>query len=234
MAQVTHQTVRLSSGKHISPNEGVCVMELASMLAGEKFTDYPRSVSNVIGTFLRGYNDIIDDRRRQDLYRYAAGVVGSSASRSVELARAQRLIAWGDQFRSGPLGRLRRLLGRPALRLDPGAARTVGGVRAARHKTAHRWDAPCRARASRRADRPGLAFEPGPSARRRTSCRHRAGWPAPKSRPTHRSPPSREGSPTTTGPAEPGCWSRSWPHQARGARTPIPQRPKRSASPSIR
>ena len=33
----SHQTVRLARGKHSSPRDGVCVMELASMLAGEQF-----------------------------------------------------------------------------------------------------------------------------------------------------------------------------------------------------
>ena len=35
MTRVTHQTVRLTTGKHTSPSDGACVMELASMLAGE-------------------------------------------------------------------------------------------------------------------------------------------------------------------------------------------------------
>jgi hypothetical protein len=120
MAHVTHQTVRLASGRHVSPVHGVCVLELAAMLAGEQFTDHPRSVSNVIGTFMRGYNDMIDDRRRQDLYEYAAKVLGTAAGSSTEFARAQLLCAWGDNIRSDRLlGRLRRRLSRPSVRLDP-------------------------------------------------------------------------------------------------------------------
>jgi hypothetical protein len=42
-------------------------MELASMLAGERFSDRPRSVSRALAAFLRGYNDLLDDKRRQDL-----------------------------------------------------------------------------------------------------------------------------------------------------------------------
>ena len=34
------------------------------MLAGESFSDHPRSVSRPIASFLRGYNDLFDDRRR--------------------------------------------------------------------------------------------------------------------------------------------------------------------------
>ena len=94
MAQVNFQTITLSKGKHDSPQDGACAMELASMLAEEPFSDRPQSVCPVIGSFLRAYNDRIDDGRRQDLYAYAAKVVGSRASQDVEHARAERLRAW--------------------------------------------------------------------------------------------------------------------------------------------
>jgi hypothetical protein len=94
MALVSYQTITLSKGKHGSPEDGACVMELASMLAGEPFSDRPQSVCPVIGSFLRAYNDRIDDERRQDLYAFAAKVVGSRASEEVQHARAERLRAW--------------------------------------------------------------------------------------------------------------------------------------------
>jgi hypothetical protein len=98
MPPISHQTVRLGRGRHSSPEHGACVMELASMLAGEGFSDHPRSVSRPIASFLRGYNDLVDDRRRADLYRYAALTVGTVGSRSVEDARVARLLAWGDEL----------------------------------------------------------------------------------------------------------------------------------------
>lgn len=64
------------------------------MLAGEPFTDHPRSVCPVIGSLLRAYNDSIDDEGRQDLYAYAAKVVGSRARQAVERSRAEHLISW--------------------------------------------------------------------------------------------------------------------------------------------
>src|SRR6202008_992207 len=69
---VSHQNVRLGPGRHPRPGKVVCVMELSSMLAGERFGDRPVSVCPVIGAILRAYNDNVDDRRRQDLYRFAA------------------------------------------------------------------------------------------------------------------------------------------------------------------
>jgi hypothetical protein len=92
----THQTVRLSKGKHTSPDNGACVVELASMLAGEPFSDHPMSVSPVIAAFLRTYNDLLDDRRRQDLYGYAAKIVGSVGSERTERARIGWLLEWAD------------------------------------------------------------------------------------------------------------------------------------------
>ena len=50
-------SVRLEPGRHRSPGDGVCVVELASMIAGEKFTDRPNCVCPVIGSFLRCWND---------------------------------------------------------------------------------------------------------------------------------------------------------------------------------
>lgn len=106
MPAVNYKTTRLSQGKHSSPEEGVCVMELASMIAGEPFSDRPASVCPVIGSFLRAYNDSVCRARRQDLYAYAAKVVGSRDPQ-VEKARAECLAAWRPDRRHG---RLRRLL----------------------------------------------------------------------------------------------------------------------------
>jgi len=120
MSPVSYQTIKLSKGKHTDPEDGACVMELASMLAGETFTDHPASVCPVIGSFLRSYNDSIDGDRRQGLYEYAAKVVGSRTGTKTQQARAARLAEWADEMRRSPrtrflfhpplraIGRLRR------------------------------------------------------------------------------------------------------------------------------
>ena len=127
----SHQTVRLSQGKHRGPDHGACVMELASMLAGEPFSDRPRCVDPVIAGFLRTYNDGIDERRRQDLYPLAAEVVGTRAVAGVQAERARMCLAWAQarhtELRHGP----RRLLPlRPLVpdgRLGDDAAGTLAG-----------------------------------------------------------------------------------------------------------
>jgi hypothetical protein len=111
MTQTAYQTVRLAKGRHDSPDRGACVMELASMLAGERFTDHPRTVCPVIAGFLRGYNDLMPDGQHDELYAYASLVVGTRASRAVRRRRARRILEWGR-----PRTRRRRP---PMVRLQP-------------------------------------------------------------------------------------------------------------------
>ena len=117
MTALSHQTVRLARGRHASRHTGVCVMELASMLAHEPFSDRARSISPTIGAFLRTYNDGLDDDRRQDLYPVAAAIVSTAARRSVERERVNRCLAFAREHGGGLPGR------RAALGLaTPGAA----------------------------------------------------------------------------------------------------------------
>jgi hypothetical protein len=92
MSAPSHQTVRLARGRHATRHAGVCVMELASMLADEPFSDRPSSVSPTIGAFLRTYNDGLDEERRQDLYSVAAAIVGSTRRRAIERERINRCL----------------------------------------------------------------------------------------------------------------------------------------------
>jgi hypothetical protein len=81
-------------------------MELASMLAGERFSDRPATASPVIAAFLRTYNDGVDDSRRQDLYRLAAVIVGSAGGRLVERERINRCLEFARSLgSSAPAGR---------------------------------------------------------------------------------------------------------------------------------
>ncbi|HEY2601688.1 MAG TPA: hypothetical protein VGI67_09040 [Thermoleophilaceae bacterium] len=138
MPPISFQTVRLARGRHESPEEGACVMELASMLAGEPFSDHPHSVCPVLASFLRAYNDGLSEERRQDLFAYAARSVGTAASRRARRLRAQRCLIWfGKEFPSaGPASWLSLLLagvslgsvGRIAARAARADARTHRAV----------------------------------------------------------------------------------------------------------
>jgi hypothetical protein len=104
------------------------------MLADERFSDHPQSVCPVIAGFLRGYNDLLPDGQHDELYPYAALVVGTVSSRAVRQARAARLLAWAERDR--PRGRVPRFRVRlrswdmimlpaveAALRMDPARRR---------------------------------------------------------------------------------------------------------------
>ncbi len=105
-------------------------MELASMLAGEPFTDRPRSVCPVIGAFMRIYNDRLDGEHRQDLYAYASAVVGTSgAGAEATIARARACEDFAERMarrRPRPV----RLLARRRRRQSP--TPSAAGVAAAR------------------------------------------------------------------------------------------------------
>lgn len=174
-AAVSHQTVRLSRGKHSSPREGACVMELASMLAGEQFSDRPASVCPVIGGFLRSYNDALDDEHRQALYDYAGRVVGTRGSSELERARQERCLAWAQEvLERAPSRRvLRRLgLGRAAgerRRIGSEAAGTLAARSIRKHSDATHAMALALVDeliAMRVADPPPLALATAPAERR--------------------------------------------------------------------
>lgn len=136
--QPSHQTVRLSRGKHSSPAQGVCVMELASMLAGEPFSDRPRCADPVIGGLLRAYNDTVDGERRQALYALAAEVVGTASTPEIQRRRAARCLAFAAAHRRR--SRWRRQRRAPALAAHLGddapgvlAVRALGRIDDARH-----------------------------------------------------------------------------------------------------
>ncbi len=137
----THQTLRLSRGSHRSPRDGACVVELASLLAGEPFSDHPASVCPMIAAFLRVYNDLIDDVRRQDLYRYAAAAVGTRGPHELRAARARRAVAWATAaYDRG--GRLHRWFSEPApdFDADPAEVPEAAGRYAAYAATLDRRD----------------------------------------------------------------------------------------------
>jgi hypothetical protein len=85
-------------------------MEVASMLAGELFSDEPDCVCPVIAEFLRTYNDQVDDERRQDLLPYASLVVDTRDGAAVERRRAEYCLDWWLSESSPRRLQLRRFL----------------------------------------------------------------------------------------------------------------------------
>lgn len=66
----------LSRGKHWSPRRGACFMELASVLAGERWSDHPACTHPLLAALARAVNDLTSDGDRQALVGLVPSVVG--------------------------------------------------------------------------------------------------------------------------------------------------------------
>lgn len=66
----------LSRGKHRSPRKGACFMELASYLAGERWSDHPDCTHPLLAALARHVNDNSTDAGRQPLADLIPGVIG--------------------------------------------------------------------------------------------------------------------------------------------------------------
>jgi len=80
----------LTKGQHLSPDDGVCLMELVALFAGREHTDRPPCVSRILGTFGRDLNDQLDDVRRQQLKPLIPRLLGTADD---GLDRARRYLA---------------------------------------------------------------------------------------------------------------------------------------------
>jgi hypothetical protein len=80
---MSHQDVQppdllpiLSPGKHRSPRTGACFMELASLLAGERWSDRPACTHPLLAAVARQVNDHTSDAGRQRLAELIPSVIG--------------------------------------------------------------------------------------------------------------------------------------------------------------
>jgi hypothetical protein len=66
----------LSRGKHRNSRKGACFMEMASVLAGEKWSDHPRCTHPLLADLARHVNDATSDDNRHELALLIPEVVG--------------------------------------------------------------------------------------------------------------------------------------------------------------
>ena len=66
----------LSRGKHRNPRRGACFMELASFLAGERWSDHPACTHPLLAEVARNVNDRTSDAERPLLAPLIPSVVG--------------------------------------------------------------------------------------------------------------------------------------------------------------
>ena len=66
----------LSSGKHRNPRKGACFMEMASYLAGERWSDHPACTHPLLASLARLVNDSLPDQDRPRIVGLIPDVVG--------------------------------------------------------------------------------------------------------------------------------------------------------------
>src|SRR6266536_2740765 len=66
----------LSRGRHRSQRSGACFMEMASLLAGERWSDHPRCTHPLLGRLARLVNDYTSDACRSELAMLVPSVIG--------------------------------------------------------------------------------------------------------------------------------------------------------------
>lgn len=136
----------LSRGRHRTPRRGACFMELASLLAGERWSDHPSCTHPLLAQLAQQVNDHTSDGGRQQLLPLIPSVVGLRGNERtwVRLAVAvaghtildvpepsQRVLAAGlwraEQLcaQAGPELAETRHAARRALELVPGAVSWV-------------------------------------------------------------------------------------------------------------
>jgi hypothetical protein len=81
----------LSRGKHRNPRKGACFMELASFVAGERWSDHPSCTHPLLASLARLVNDYTTDAGRHRLAALVPSVIGLlSDDRRVDIRIALR------------------------------------------------------------------------------------------------------------------------------------------------
>jgi len=87
--------VKLASGSHSSPAEGMCFMEMTAWFAGEAHSDKPACACPVLGAYGIRLNDSMSDSERDRLLKPLVPLIaGTRGTRKDELARVNFLTIW--------------------------------------------------------------------------------------------------------------------------------------------
>jgi hypothetical protein len=108
----------LAAGVHLSPEDGVCLMEYVSVLAGERFSDSPRCTDAGLASLARLVNDEASDEGRPLLAPLAADLTVLGRADPVGSARLVLAVITHAQTTAGPSPKLRRAERRARLRLQ--------------------------------------------------------------------------------------------------------------------
>ncbi|MBM3463725.1 MAG: hypothetical protein FJX76_16625 [Armatimonadetes bacterium] len=81
-------TLHLSAGTHNSIEEGACLLEAVSHVAGEPWSANPKCVSDVLTIFGTSLNDALGDALRQQLRFYIPRLIGTRTTAADEKKRS--------------------------------------------------------------------------------------------------------------------------------------------------
>jgi hypothetical protein len=90
----TATALTLDRGTHDSADEGACLLELVSVLAGEAFSDAPGCVSPVLANAGRAWNDSLGDDERQRLLAYAGRLLETAEAPDDDAWRTWIALDW--------------------------------------------------------------------------------------------------------------------------------------------
>ena len=82
----------LSAGKHRSPRSGGCFMEIASFLAGERWSDHPHCTDPTLAELARCVNDVMPDGARSRLSLMIPSAIGTGGRTSTERTQIAALV----------------------------------------------------------------------------------------------------------------------------------------------
>jgi len=90
------QNISLGHGSHTSMNEGSCVMEIVSYVAGEPWADHPQCACPVVTEFMISLNDSLpsDADRDRLLKPLIPLIVGTRSTPEVETRRSYLALDW--------------------------------------------------------------------------------------------------------------------------------------------
>ena len=84
----------LSAGRHRNPRKGACFMEMASFLAGERWSDHPQCTHPLLASMARLVNDALTDEERRRITMLVPEVVGLTGDDlAIDVALAVRAAA---------------------------------------------------------------------------------------------------------------------------------------------
>jgi hypothetical protein len=79
--------VQLGRGRHATPGGRGCLMELASVLAGETWSDHPATVHPVVAAVARVVNDWVSEQDRARLQQLVPAMIGTATDDIESYAR---------------------------------------------------------------------------------------------------------------------------------------------------